>query len=277
MNELKITRANEAILKRVNRGYAKEATKFLAHVQREGITADSVKDFVSMLGSAGYSAATFNKHLSAVKNVLKTVFLNSPEITAVQKFELDQFLSGIKGRKISKGERAITVDKILSEVELETMIEKSPKRSSLIIEFLYFTGCRISESLNIVYGDVKKEQCGYVYLRIFGKGSKERTVKIPGSLFNRINDTFQGTSYLFESKSGNKLDDRNVAKEFRRLGLKHINRPVTPHMLRHTRATQLIRKTGKIQAVSEFLGHSTAAITLDMYCHQILEDSDLEA
>ncbi|MFW5705206.1 MAG: tyrosine-type recombinase/integrase, partial [Nanoarchaeota archaeon] len=268
MNELIKTGATkDAIMKRLNPGYAKEAAKFLDHVQREGITADSVKDFVAWLDTENYSAATVNKHLSAIKKTMKILF-DSPSLTELQKYQLEKFLSEIKSRKISKGEKAITTDKTLTDSELKKMINCSPKRSSLLLEFLFFTAARVSEALNIKFGDIKKQTTDYVYFRILGKGLKERTVKIPIDLYYRIIETFQGKVFLFESKSGNKLHDRNIAKEFKRLGEKYIDRAVNPHMFRHTRATQLIRKTGKIKAVSEYLGHSTAAITLDMYVHE---------
>jgi integrase/recombinase XerD len=275
MHDLTIQdKKQKAILLSINPNYHREAVQFLSSVERTGITAESVSKYITELNTRGYSASTTNKHYAAIKHILRKM-LDSPDMTNIQKWTIDKFVSGIKSKKVGKGEKVITADKILSEAELEIMIEKSPSRTSLIIEFLYYTGCRISETLNIKLTDVKKENNGLVHFRILGKGKKERTIKVAKDLVNRILECFQGNTYLFETGTGNKLHDRNVAKDLRRLGNNHIGRPVNPHMLRHTRASQLIKKTGKIKAVSEYLGHSTTAITLDMYCHEYLEDEDL--
>jgi integrase/recombinase XerD len=93
--------------------------------------------------------------------------------------------------------------------------------------------------------------------------------------YNAILQTYDGEQWLFESRSGNQVHDRNAAKEIRRLGQKHLRRHVTPHMFRHTFPTNTIKRTGKRKAVSVYLGHSSTAITEDMYNSETLDDADL--
>jgi integrase/recombinase XerD len=163
---------------------------------------------------------------------------------------------------------------VLSPSEVETLIAKSPARTALLIRFLGDTGVRISEALNIKLIDCRADN-GRTKIRIFGKGKKERTVRISTELFTVIQQTYGGVVWMFESRSGKQVHDRNVAKEILRLGQTHLGRHVTPHMFRHTFATNTIKRTGKRKAVSVYLGHSSTAITEDMYNSETLDDTDL--
>ena len=62
----------------------------------------------------------------------------------------------MKGIKLSKNERVIRPESVLSEEEIEKLIQAADPKTSLIILFLSKTGCRISEALNITMGDVKE-------------------------------------------------------------------------------------------------------------------------
>jgi integrase len=108
-----------------------------------------------------------------------------------------------------------------------------------------------------------------------GKGSKERIIKISLELYQAIRQEYKGKKYLFETRNGNPMNDRNFDKEIRRLGKKVLQRPVSAHMLRHTFCTMMIEKTGKIQAVSTYVGHASVSTTLSLYCHQSLSDEEL--
>jgi integrase len=57
--------------------------------------------------------------------------------------------------------------------------------------------------------------------------------------------------------------------------LKATGRHFSPHGCRHTFATRAIERTGKLKAVSEYLGHASVSITLDMYVHEEIADDEL--
>ncbi len=190
----------------------------------------------------------------------------------MQKWRLEQSIKEIPFRK--KASRSVEADKVLTPDQVEILIAKSPTRTAALIRFLADTGVRISEALNIKLIDCKAEN-GRTKIRVLGKGKKERMVRISTELYNVIRETYGGETWLFESRSGNQVHDRNAAKEIQRLGLKHLHRHVTPHMFRHTFATNTIKRTGKRKAVSVYFGHSSTAITEDMYNSETLDDSDL--
>jgi integrase len=204
-------------------------------------------------GLVGYLAATYGKEKA---EVLKSAY------------------KVVKGIKLSKNERVIRPESILSEDEIERLIKDADPKTSLIILLLAKTGCRISEALNITMGDVK-ENDDAVEISVVGKGQKGRTVFISKSDFSEILQTFKGKKYLFETIHENRYDKVNVTKKIGKLSESILGKHISAHTLRHSFATNMIRKTRKIQATSEYLGHSSTAITLDMYTHESLSLDEL--
>lgn len=252
--------------------YKAEIESFLSFAGKE-LNLEKVQDYIESLKDSGKKAATVNKHIAALKNMLRTLF-SDPNLTVLQKYQLERALSDIKLIKEGPNKNAVEQNQVLSPDEIELLKYRSPKRSALLVEFLYQTGCRISEALNIELRDLILSD-KYYKIEVIGKGNKARTIKGSVELIDKIVDCFDGKTYLFESRSGNPLDRHNVFKELRRLGLKHLGRKIHPHMLRHSFATKMIKRTGKIKGVSAYLGHSTTAITMDIYVSEILEVEEL--
>ena len=204
-------------------------------------------------GLTGYLAATYGREKAEVlKNAYKVV----------------------KGIKLSKNERVIRPESVLSEDEIERLIKAADPKTSLIILFLAKTGCRISEALNITLVDVR-ENDDAVEISVIGKGQKGRAVYLSKSDFSEIVQTFKGKKYIFETIHENRYDKVNVTKKIGKLSELVLGRHISAHTLRHSFATNMIRKTRKIQATSEYLGHSSTAITLDMYTHETLSLDEL--
>ena len=116
---------------------------------------------------------------------------------------------------------------------------------------------------------------GGVDIEVTGKGGKARKVRIACSLFDRLRKTFNGTTYLFETSKGNPYPRTYVTEMIERASKRSLGRMVGAHALRHSFATAMIAKTGKVQAVSEYLGHADPATTLRFYTHEALNDSEL--
>jgi len=148
-----------------------------------------------------------------------------------------------------------------------------PLRVRLIAETLYQTGGRISEIVGLRRDHVKVN--AHVELRLFGKGSKERQATITPDLYRRILATFPEGEYLFTTEHGNPFDRKYVTREIDRAARRVLGRSVTAHVLRHSRATDLIARTGKVKGVSRMLGHASEATTLRYYVKQSLTDDEL--
>lgn len=269
-NEIKKYIDFELLINQINPAYKKEVQKFLEFCDRHGFTPESYKNFFLLLEQKDLSASTHNKYLSAIRTLIRKM-TNDPNLTTIQKWELEKMLDSIKYKKINS---VYAGDKILTPDEIENLIAHSPVRTALMIKFLWSTGCRINETCNITLKNCKIN--GITEIRLLGKGRKERFIKISTDLYNDIRKEFTGKKYLFETIHGNPVNDRNFDKEIRRIGKKVLNKVVSAHMLRHSFATEKIRKTGKIQAVSKYLGHSRTSTTLDLYVHETLSSEELE-
>jgi len=116
---------------------------------------------------------------------------------------------------------------------------------------------------------------GGVTIEVIGKGGKARKVRIPRKLYDEIRTTFDGKKWLFETENGSPYDRSYISHMIERQSKRAIGRMVGTHALRHSAATALISKTNKVQAVSEYLGHSDPATTLRFYVHESLTDADL--
>ena len=164
-------------------------------------------------------------------------------------------------------------DYVLDDDEQRRVLDEMGPRDRILLEFLFATGTRISEALSITLAAVKTD--GVVTTIIIrGKRDRVRQLKVRKDLVSQIRHTYKGKTYLFETRSGKPLDRayvwRRVSQAAARTG-KHFS----PHCARHTFATHKIAETGKIAAVSRYLGHSNPAITLAMYNHEVLTNEEL--
>jgi integrase/recombinase XerD len=140
-------------------------------------------------------------------------------------------------------------------------------RNKTIIDFMYSTGCRVSELINVEESDIDIEEA---FVRLEGKGSKQRIVplgsKVVINLENylplRNKDRKNKNNKLFISKSYKNLDRTAVFRIIKSTGVKTgINKELYPHILRHSAATHMLEGGCDLRTVQEFLGHSSVSTT----------------
>lgn len=166
---------------------------------------------------------------------------------------------------------------LLDTVKDHNLPTKSPLRDRAILELLYATGVRCAELVNIKLEDINMEQ---KTIRIFGKGKKERMVLFGNQAKKRLElyikherpITQTEQEPLFLSTRFNPMNCRNVQRVIQmfRLFLK-IERPITPHKIRHSFATHLLNKGMDLRLVKELLGHERLSST-EQYTHVSLEN-----
>jgi len=180
---------------------------------------------------------------------------------------LSSFLKFLDNESLAKQIKAPKVDKRLPKFitydELNKLIENAENyRDKLIIKFLFYTGVRVSELIKIKKNDIIFEE-GFV--KVYGKGGKERIVPIPKELLNELKDYINkiNTENIFP------LSSRQVERIIKNVAEKAgINKKVTPHVLRHSLATTLLSKGVDIRYIQEILGHSSLNIT-QIYTHVV--------
>ena len=207
--------------------------------------------------------ATYNKRVYAIRNRFKFALANSDLSVNQTAWILNQ-LKKLKPLKVQP-ESA----EYLTPPELATLIASTTPRISVFIEFLAATGCRISESLGIEYdhiadsGDIQK-------ILVYGKGDKPRIVKVQAELIDRIKAIYTGGDTLFSG-----LSRKYGSIAIRRASIRYLGKDISAHTLRHSFATNMIKKTGNMNAVSKYLGHANIGITAKLYDHNVLSDDDL--
>lgn len=144
------------------------------------------------------------------------------------------------------------------------------------------TGLRVSEACSVKLHDIDLKE---LQIRVFGKGSKERVVPISPVVANAIKVYLEkerpSGEYLFpagekpkhiKEKYGEELQTpywgrRSIERTLRRLCKRLGILPISPHQLRHYFATHALANGAKLEIVSKILGHSSVAITADVYRH----------
>lgn len=154
-------------------------------------------------------------------------------------------------------------------------------RDRALMEVLYATGMRVSELCGLRVQDYNQEA---MEMRVLGKGSKERVVLLNQSAHNWLKKylseywtklaegrTPQAEHPLFVSRQATRLSSRSVHRIVMKHALKAgINKPITPHTLRHTFATHLLEGGADLRVVQDLLGHTTINTT-QIYTHVSLD------
>lgn len=164
---------------------------------------------------------------------------------------------------------------VLTKEEVKKIINSIENRKSkLIITFLYATGLRVSEIVNLKINDLSFDE-GVGYVRQ-AKGKKDRMFNIPVSLQKNLlkhvgNQKERSNDYLFSGRQ-NKLTERNIQKLVSNASRKaEIKKKVSPHTLRHSFATHLLENNVDIRKIQELLGHADLSTT-QIYTHVSTEE-----
>jgi integrase/recombinase XerC len=166
---------------------------------------------------------------------------------------------------------------LLDSIKNEELPTRYPIRDKAIFELLYATGVRCSELVTISVCDVDMNE---KTIRIMGKGKKERVVLFGAKAHEKILEYYRNErpvvysqqEPLFMNYRYNRLTSRSVQRIIKmfRSFLK-IERPLTPHKLRHSFATHLLNQGADLRAVQELLGHRSLSST-EKYTHVSLEE-----
>lgn len=198
----------------------------------------------------------------------------------LKKYGIDLKLKLSRPRLDKKLPVYLSVDEIfhlLDNTKDEQLPSRRPVRDKAIFELLYATGMRCSELVAIRIGDIDMES---KTIRIAGKGAKERMVLFGDKAKKKVEQYLacerphphDSSEKLFLNHQGNGLTSRSVQRiiEMFRQFLK-IDRPITPHKIRHSFATHMLNQGVDLRVVQELLGHKTLSST-EKYTHVSLED-----
>ncbi|MDO4197417.1 MAG: tyrosine recombinase [Erysipelotrichaceae bacterium] len=142
-----------------------------------------------------------------------------------------------------------------------------------ILETIYGLGLRVSECCNLKTNQVNLDE-GFV--KVLGKGSKERIIPIPETTKHYMNEYFhnirplwitKSSNLFFINKNGRKIYNEYVEKMLKNALIKaDLSEDITPHKLRHSYATHLLEGGADLRVIQELLGHSDISTT-EIYTH----------
>lgn len=163
---------------------------------------------------------------------------------------------------------------------------KDAERAHMLYRLMLVTGLRISEALRLNVHDAERPKVDVQVKGWTRKGKKLiriKSVYFPKALQERLahflrfkrraGESLAPDAPLFVSREGGRLSARQAQRDFKKwVGLAGIESRLTPHALRHTAATKLLRRTGNAKLVQKYLGHSDVATTLRFYVDVFPED-----
>lgn len=142
------------------------------------------------------------------------------------------------------------------------------KRQECFIEFLATTGIRVSEMCNIKYSDIRNCNNG-IYIKIVsGKTNIPIDRIIPFTLSKKINDTFGGSVFLFETATGRPYGREYIGSQIAKIGELAINQAISPHSFRHYWVLIQSKSGESPFLTAKKLGHINPGSHIDNYRHE---------
>lgn len=253
--------------------YEKDLKKFKEFLLSEHINFDHIKryhfrSFLATLTTEGLSNNSINRIIACIKGFIRYKMRFGYKDKA-------NILETESQRVIKKLPSFIFESEFLELISFKDKNEFDIRDKALLM-LLFSTGMRVSEivSLNLSHINNKNE------IKIKGKGGKERFVFFGEKTRTAINNYLNIRSKialleenaLFVNRNGKRLSDRGVRLILeKRINETSINKNISPHSLRHSFATLLIRNGASIRTVQELLGHSSIATT-QKYTHLSIDE-----
>ena len=215
----------------------------------------------------GASLSTIQRIITCIKSFYSFLFENN-----IIKYNPAQLIENPKKRR--KLPTIITESEVMKLLDSPDVKTNKGLRDKCILELLYSSGLRISELLSIKINQISKEK---KFLKIKGKGNKERLVPIGSSAMNLLIvylDTYRSSikntnniDILFINENGSIISRQacwEMIQKYASISL--INKKISPHNLRHAFATHLLNNGADLRTVQMLLGHASLSTT-QIYTH----------
>tara|TARA_B100000579_G_scaffold310542_1_gene260156 strand:+ start:498 stop:1406 length:909 start_codon:yes stop_codon:yes gene_type:complete len=223
----------------------------------ESLTEEICSAWIADLFQHNVGARSIQRHISSAKGFFN--YLKKSGLVTNSPFEL-----------INSPKSPSHLPNVLSPEEISQLLNFKPKntqekRDVAIIELIYSSGLRVSETVNANLGDFEDDKN---FLRVLGKGSKTRLVPVGRYAKSAIEDWIierdklsTKDDSLFVNLRGNRITTRSVQERLKNIAIMQGLPPVNPHMLRHSFATHLLESSGDLRSIQELLGHSSLSTT----------------
>ena len=261
--------------------YESDLNKYVAWLQTHGITKpddiakQDVEDYIAALDADGESARSKARRLASIHEFHRFA-LAQHAVSA----DVAASVKAPKGASVLPDVLSVDeVSRLLDAAAVGGSTDPVVLRDKALLEFMYATGCRVSEAVGTNLEDIDLEE---KVVRLMGKGSKQRLVPLGsyarnsvvvylnagrGELERRSTAKVPERRALFMNKRGKRISRQSVWEIVKTAGERAgITKPLHPHTLRHSFATHLIQGGADVRTVQELLGHASVTTT-QIYTH----------
>lgn len=256
--------------------YSTDLNKLLRYVEEKQMSVKEVKtadleEFLAQLYDNGIKARSIARVLSGIKSFYHFLILDGYiEVNPAQLLESPQI--GLRLPTVLSIEE---IDTILSIIDVSTV---EGTRNYAIIETLYSCGLRVSEVANLKFTNLFFDEG---FIRVDGKGSKQRLVPISDVAIKKINNYLNyrkslvakkgSEEFVFISRFGTPISRITIFYYIKKYtGEAGITKTISPHIFRHSFATHLLERGANIRAVQAMLGHEKITTT-EIYTHMNMD------
>ncbi len=234
----------------------------------EAIATDDLRDFIAWINELGMSARSQARLISGLKSFFKYLILEE----VIEKDPSELLESPKIGRKLPDVLSVEEIDNLLEAIDLS---KPEGQRNKAIIETLYSCGLRVTELITLKISNLYFNE---KFIRIIGKGNKERLVPISDKAIkeitmyrehhrNMLQIKKEFEDILFLNRRGKQLTRVMIFTIIKDLAEKiGLKKNISPHTFRHSFASHLIDGGADLRAVQEMLGHESI-ITTEIYTH----------
>ena len=239
---------------------------FLNNKKAKDITSYDIRAYINYLNDNNEKDKTIARKIVSIRTFFDYLMKNSK-------------INKNPSEKIESPKLRKSLPKTLSIEEVEKLINLKANtplehRNKAMIELMYAAGLRVSELVNLEVNDVNLTDD---YVRVFGKGRKERIVPLANSTIKIVKDyinvyrpcLLKGylTDKLFISSYGKGITRQGFFKILKKVADQvQINKEFSPHTLRHSFATHLLENGADLRSIGEMLGHENIKTT-QIYTH----------
>ncbi len=246
--------------------YKRDITQYESYINEENlqylkVTNEDIKKYLENLKNIGKKTSTISRNLASIRSFYQY-------LVRTKKVKEDP-TEGIQSPKVEK-----RVPSVLSSKEVELLLEQ-PKtvdlkgiRDKAMLEFAYATGMRVTEIINLDIDDVNLKD-GYVSC---SNSNKQRNIPLGAISINALKEYIKkARPYLIKNEDEKSLFVNINGKRLTRQGFwkivkfykeqAHIEKEITPHVLRHSFATHLLQNGADLKAIQVMLGHSDISST----------------
>lgn len=253
--------------------YAGDMTRFIDFLEKQninsfaGVTNSLITEYLAALRNEGLKERSAARNLAALRSLFKYL-LDDESISSNPLALVNTPRAGLSLPKVMSPEE---VDRLLDAPDKET---DNGARDAAMLQLLYASGLRVSELVGL---DIINIHLVEGYVKILGKGDKERLVPMGASAKESIENYLNGprfsilkskqSPHLFVTKEGGSMSRQYFWKLIKKYALiSGISVKISPHTLRHSFATHLLANGADLRAVQAMLGHSDISTT-QIYTH----------